>query len=78
MEVGLERGRGRPRDSRSGDRRYESGDRRYESGDRRYGFGLVMFAFPLGVGALEVFYGVFVEYPEARGYFVDQVVVVGY
>jgi len=31
----------------------------------------------LGVGALEVFDAVFVEDPEAGGYFVDQVVVVG-
>jgi hypothetical protein len=38
---------------------------------------LVVLALPLGVGALEVFYAVFVEDPEAGGYFVDQVVVVG-
>src|ERR1039458_2245513 len=39
---------------------------------------LVVLALPLGVGALEVFYAVFVKDPEASGYFVDQVVVVGY
>lgn len=38
---------------------------------------LVVLAFPLSVGALEVFYGVFVEDPEAGGYFIDQVMVVG-
>jgi hypothetical protein len=31
---------------------------------------------PFGVGALEVFYAVFLEDPEAGSYFVDQVVVV--
>jgi hypothetical protein len=30
-----------------------------------------VLALPLGVGALEVFYTVFVEDPEAGGYFVD-------
>jgi hypothetical protein len=35
-----------------------------------------VLALPLGVGALEVFDAVFVEDPEAGGYFVDQVVVV--
>jgi hypothetical protein len=34
-----------------------------------------VFAFPLGVGALEVFYAVGFEVPESCGYFVDQVVV---
>jgi len=37
----------------------------------------VVFALPLGVGALEVFYAVFIEDPESCGYFVDEVVVVG-
>jgi hypothetical protein len=37
----------------------------------------VVLALPFGVGALEVFYAVFVEDPEAGGYFVDEVVVVG-
>lgn len=50
MEVGLGRGRGRPR--------------------CRFG-PLVVFALPLGVGALEVFDGVVVEVPESCGYFVD-------
>jgi hypothetical protein len=31
---------------------------------------LVVFAFPFGVGALEVFYAVFFEVPESCGYFV--------
>jgi len=39
---------------------------------------LVVLALPLGVGALEVFDAVLVEVPEARGYFVDQVMVVSY
>jgi hypothetical protein len=30
-----------------------------------------MLALPLGIGALEVFDAVFVEDPEASGYFVD-------
>jgi hypothetical protein len=33
-----------------------------------------MLALPLGVWALEVYDAVFVEAPEARGYFVDEVV----
>jgi hypothetical protein len=37
---------------------------------------LIVLALPFGVGVLEVFYAVFVEDPEAGGYFVDQVVVV--
>ena len=41
------------------------------------GLGLVVFAFPLCVGALEVFDAVGLEVPEACGYFVDEVVVVG-
>jgi hypothetical protein len=65
----LERGRGRPRDSRSGDRRYSAGERRHEF--------LVVFAFPFGVGALEVFYAVLFEVPESCGDFVDQVMIVG-
>jgi len=40
--------------------------------------GLVVLAFPFGVGALEVFYVVFVKDPKPGGYFVDQVVVVSY
>jgi hypothetical protein len=46
--VGLERGRGRPRDSRSGDRRYKY---------------LVVFALPLAVGALEIFNPIRLEIP---------------
>jgi len=38
----------------------------------------VVFALPLGVGALEVFDAAVVEDPEAGGYFVDEVVVVSY
>ncbi len=38
---------------------------------------LVVFAFPFGIGALEVFYAVFLEVPWSCGDFVDQVVVVG-
>jgi hypothetical protein len=34
---------------------------------------LVVFSLPLGVGALKIFDGVFVEDPEAGGDFVDQV-----
>ena len=37
---------------------------------------LVVLALPLGVGALEVFYAVFLEDPESGGDFVNQVVVV--
>jgi hypothetical protein len=33
--------------------------------------GLAVFALPLLIRALEVFYAVFVEDPETRGYFVD-------
>ncbi len=33
---------------------------------------LVVLSFPLGIGALEVFYAIFFEDPEARGYFVDR------
>lgn len=35
-----------------------------------------MFAFPFGVGALEVFYAVFFEVAESGGHFVDEVVIV--
>jgi len=35
-----------------------------------------VFAFPLFVGTLEIFNAAVVEDPEARGHFVDQVVIV--
>ena len=38
---------------------------------------LVVLALPFLVGAVEVFDAALVEVPEAGGYFVDQVVVVG-
>ena len=59
-EGRVERGRGRPRYSRSGDRRYSAVDRRYEFGNCD---SLVVFALPFGVGALEIFYSVFLEIP---------------
>jgi hypothetical protein len=36
-----------------------------------------VLAFPLFVGALEVFDAMLVEVPEAGSYFIDEVVVVG-